>query len=114
MAAVTSSSISTASSVAGVTCLSHLEWNLLDSLFVGFLWILFFCLSRRTNSCKPDCFVNVLEECDLVALVLILTLVLVGRLPPEFVAVKIDFTSFLIFNLSFLKLLYSRVRNTGK
>jgi hypothetical protein len=48
-----------------------------------------------------------LEECDLVVLVLILMLVLVGRLPQELVAVKIDFTSFLIIYSSFTKLLYS-------
>ncbi len=71
MAAVTLSAISTTSSAAGVTCSSHLEWNLLDSLF---------CLSHRTNSGKPGSFVNVLEKCNPVVLVLILTLVLVGRL----------------------------------
>ncbi len=48
-----------------------------------------------------------LEECNPVVLVLILTLVSVGRLPPELVVVKIDFTSFLIFYSSFTKLLYS-------
>ncbi len=40
-----------------------------------------FCLSCRTNLRKPDSFVNVLEECNPVILVLILTLVSVGRLP---------------------------------
>jgi hypothetical protein len=34
--------ISTAFSMAGILCLTHVEWNLLDSLFVGSLWILFF------------------------------------------------------------------------
>ncbi len=38
-----------------------------------------FCSSRQTNSCNPDSFVNVLEECSPVMLVLVLTLVLVGR-----------------------------------
>ncbi len=38
-----------------------------------------FCLSRRTNSRKPDSFVKVLEECVPIVLVLVLTLVLVGR-----------------------------------
>jgi hypothetical protein len=79
MAAVTSSAISTASSPAGVTCSSYLEWNLLDYLFLGPLQIHFFCSSRWTNSRKPDSFVNVLEECNPVILVLVLTLVLVGR-----------------------------------
>ena len=40
-----------------------------------------FCLSCRTNSRKPDSFVNVLEECNPIVLVLILMLVLVGWLP---------------------------------
>jgi hypothetical protein len=38
-----------------------------------------FCLSCRTNSRKPDSFVNVLEECNPVVLVLVLMLVLAGR-----------------------------------
>jgi hypothetical protein len=38
-----------------------------------------FCLSCRTNSRKPDSFVNVLEECNPVMLVLVLMLVSVGR-----------------------------------
>ena len=38
-----------------------------------------FCLSCQTNSRKPDSFVNVLEECNPVVLVLVLTRVPVGR-----------------------------------
>jgi hypothetical protein len=38
-----------------------------------------FCSSCRTNSHKPDSFVNVLEECNPVILVLVLMLVSVGR-----------------------------------
>jgi hypothetical protein len=50
---------------------------------------------------------NVLEECDPIVLVLILILVSVGRLPPELVVVKINFTSFLTIYSSFTKLSYS-------
>ncbi len=49
-------------------------------------------------------FMNVLKECNPIVLVLILMQVLVGRLPPELVVVKIDFTSFLTIYLSFTKL----------
>jgi hypothetical protein len=45
----------------------------------------------------------VLEECNPVVLVLFLTLVLVGRLPPELVVVKINFTNFLTIYSSFTK-----------
>ncbi len=50
---------------------------------------------------------SLLEECNPVVLALILMLVFVGRLPLELMAVKIDFTGFLIIYLSFTKLLYS-------
>ncbi len=63
-----------------------------------------FCSSCLKNSRKPDSFVNVLEECNPIILVLILTLVLVGRLLPELAAVKNNFTSFLTIYLSFMRL----------
>jgi hypothetical protein len=47
---------------------------------------------------------NVLQECNPIVLVLIPMLVLVGRLPPELVVVKINFASFLTIYLSFTKL----------
>jgi len=40
-ATATSPTISTASSMAGVLCSANVQWNHLDSLFVGSLWILF-------------------------------------------------------------------------
>ena len=45
MAMATPPTISTVSSVAGVLHLTHVKWNLVDSLFVGPLWILFLCRS---------------------------------------------------------------------
>jgi hypothetical protein len=78
MAVVTSSAVSTTSSAAGITCLSHLEWTLGFS-FPGTSLDPLFCLSCWTNSRTTDSYVNVLEECNPVVLVLILTLVSVGR-----------------------------------
>ncbi len=100
-ASPSSSAVSTTSSAAGVTCSSHLEWDLFGFFFRGISLDPFLCSSCWMNSRKRNSFVNALEECNPVVLVLILTLVSVGRLPPELVVVKIDFASFLIIYSSF-------------
>jgi hypothetical protein len=59
-----------------------LEPSQVESLRFSFPGILpdpLFCSSCQANSRKPDSFVKVLEECDPVVLVIVLTLVLVGR-----------------------------------
>jgi hypothetical protein len=88
---------------------------LAQAISSGISWILFLWDLFGSSSLfvLPDkimqtySFVNVLEECSPVVLVLILTLVLVGRLLPELVVVKVHFTSFLTIYLSFTKLSYS-------
>ncbi len=94
-------------------CIQHGQHYLLGPSWVESLGFSFpgtslnplFCLSRRTNLCKPDSFVNVLEECDPVVLVLILMLVLVGQLAAGACGSKKSvLQSFLIFYLSFIKL----------
>ncbi len=77
IAAVTSSAVSTVSSAAGGTCSSDLEWNLSDSLFLGSRRILFSVRLVGQTHANLVVFVKVLEECNPVILVLVLTLVLV-------------------------------------
>ncbi len=61
MAIGTSSTCPAAPSMAGIISSTHVEWNLMDSLFLGPLWILFVLLMMLLY--KPSS-QNVLKELD--------------------------------------------------
>jgi hypothetical protein len=89
--------------MAGVTFLSHLEWNLLDSLFVGSLWILFsVCLAGQThaNLYFCECIGRVRLRCPCPYSNASVGWAASARARGS----KIDFTSFLTIYLSFTKL----------
>ncbi len=101
----TSSTCPAMPSAAGIVSLTHVEWNLPDSLFVGPLWILFLRRSPDRASLQTlvvcrMCWKNSTTLC----LFVVNGSVGWATLPGDCVIIILAFTSFTVFYLSFYKL----------